>query len=49
MGVLAAAKRAAASTVAQGHRLVDVLEREAVDDIFAHALKKQTGVSLKYM
>lgn len=23
--------------------------REVVDDIFAHALKKQTGVSLKYM
>ena len=32
-----------------GIRLADVCAREVVDDIFAHALKKQTGVSLKYM
>lgn len=30
-------------------RLVDHFPRELVDDIFAFALKKQTGVSLKYM
>lgn len=33
----------------QGIRLADTQAREVVDDIFAHALKKQTGVSLKYM
>lgn len=32
-----------------GVRLVDSVPREVVDDIFGHALKKQTGVSLKYM
>lgn len=32
-----------------GVRLVDSVSREVVDDIFGHALKKQTGVSLKYM
>ena len=32
-----------------GARLVDSVSREVVDDIFGHALKKQTGVSLKYM
>lgn len=37
------------STVAHGVRLQDVEEHALVDDIFAHALKKQTGVSLKYM
>lgn len=30
-------------------RLVDAVPRAVVDDIFACALKKQTGVSLKYM
>ncbi|GFR44685.1 hypothetical protein Agub_g5982 [Astrephomene gubernaculifera] len=30
-------------------RLIDSFNKEVVDDIFAHALKKQTGVSLKYM
>ncbi|GLC46457.1 hypothetical protein PLESTB_001717800 [Pleodorina starrii] len=30
-------------------RLIDSFNKELVDDIFAHALKKQTGVSLKYM
>jgi len=42
-------KSAVASTVAKGVRLMDVHEQVLVDDIFAHALKKQTGVSLKYM
>jgi pyruvate dehydrogenase kinase 2/3/4 len=32
-----------------GVRLIDHFTREVVDDIFACALKKQTGVSLKYM
>jgi pyruvate dehydrogenase kinase 2/3/4 len=32
-----------------GVRLNDNWEKEVVDDIFANALKKQTGVSLKYM
>lgn len=40
---------ATSSTVAMGHRLMDTVPRQIVDDIFAHALKKQTGVSLKYM
>lgn len=26
-----------------------VMHRDVVDDVFAHALKKQTGVALKYM
>lgn len=46
------AVRAAAATamgVKEGIRLADCVPRELVDDIFAHALKKQTGVSLKYM
>ncbi|MEW5307422.1 MAG: hypothetical protein WDW36_009820 [Sanguina aurantia] len=30
-------------------RLIDSLSKDVVDDIFVHALKKQTGVSLKYM
>ncbi len=30
-------------------RLADSVPREVVDDIFCLALKKQTGVSLKYM
>lgn len=33
----------------QGVRLIDHFSREVVDDIFGCALKKQTGVSLKYM
>lgn len=32
-----------------GVRLGDHYPKEVVDDIFANALKKQTGVSLKYM
>lgn len=51
-GVMArAAVRAAAAAPAAvtGMRLADSVPREIVDDIFAHALKKQTGVSLKYM
>lgn len=47
------AVRAAAATAMgvkeAGIRLADCVPRELVDDIFAHALKKQTGVSLKYM
>jgi pyruvate dehydrogenase kinase 2/3/4 len=34
---------------AKGARLADHWSRDVVDDIFAHALKKQTGVGLKYM
>lgn len=50
MGAARAAVRAAAATAAAtGTRLADTVPREIVDDIFAHALKKQTGVSLKYM
>ena len=37
------------ATAAAGVRLVDDFPRELCDDIFACALKKQTGVSLKYM
>jgi len=49
-GAARAAVRAAAATAAHsGTRLADSIARELVDDIFAHALKKQTGVSLKYM
>jgi pyruvate dehydrogenase kinase 2/3/4 len=51
-GLARAAVRAAAATqsaLKQGARLADSVSREVVDDIFAHALKKQTGVSLKYM
>jgi hypothetical protein len=50
-GMARAAVRAAAaaSGAAHGTRLADSVPREIVDDIFAHALKKQTGVSLKYM
>jgi len=46
-----AAVRAAAATqnLGKGIRLQDTVPREVVDDIFACALKKQTGVSLKYM
>lgn len=51
-GMARAMVRAAVATeaaVPKGARLADSLSREVVDDIFAHALKKQTGVSLKYM
>lgn len=44
-----AASRALRNVVHQGVRLADSFSREVVDDIFACALKKQTGVSLKYM
>lgn len=43
---------AAPSRVAKGRgaqRLTDVVGPQLADDIFQHALKKQTGVSLKYM
>lgn len=40
---------AASSTVVKGHRLQDLHNQEVVNDVFSHALKKQTGVSLKYM
>ncbi|KIZ00869.1 pyruvate dehydrogenase kinase [Monoraphidium neglectum] len=43
------AAAAGASVAHSGTRLSDAVPREIVDDIFAHALKKQTGVSLKYM
>lgn len=46
--VFTAAARAARAC-SQGVRLIDHFSREVVDDIFACALKKQTGVSLKYM
>lgn len=46
---VARAASAAQSTVNHGTRLVDCFPRPLVDDIFAHAVKKQTGVSLKYM
>lgn len=45
----AAVRAAAAAVQSTGARLADSVPREIVDDIFAHALKKQTGVSLKYM
>lgn len=40
---------AAVSRPSVGVRLIDSFNKELVDDIFSHALKKQTGVSLKYM
>ncbi len=43
---VAALVRSARPTVA---RLADSVPRDVVDDIFGCALKKQTGVSLKYM
>eukprot|EP00798_Chlamydomonas_sp_ICE-L_P023752 gene23752-9309_t len=39
----------ARTTVQKGSRLIDHWERPVVEDIFAHAMKKQTGVGLKYM
>lgn len=46
-----AALRAAGvvSKQATGVRLGESYPKEVVDDVFASALKKQTGVSLKYM
>lgn len=41
--------RQASAAVGKGVRLADHFQKELVDDIFASALKKQTGVSLKYM
>ena len=43
------ALRLAAAAKHAGVRLGDHYPKEIVDDIFANALKKQTGVSLKYM
>jgi len=43
------ALRQAAAAKQAGVRLGDHYPKEVVDDIFASALKKQTGVSLKYM
>ncbi len=33
----------------QGQRLVDRWSADVANDVFSHALKKQTGISLKYM
>jgi hypothetical protein len=43
------ALRQAVAAAKSGVRLGDSYPKELVDDIFAGALKKQTGVSLKYM
>lgn len=40
---------AAASSLTPGRRLAESFPGDLVNDIFSHALKKQTGVSLKYM
>lgn len=52
-GMARAVARAAVATQAvnskHGVRLIDCFSKDVVDDVFAHALKKQTGVSLKYM
>jgi hypothetical protein len=37
------------ASAAMAARLADALPSGVVDDIFAHALRKQTGVGLKYM
>lgn len=42
-------RAAQAASGAQAVRLADTFSKSLVDDIFACALKKQTGVSLKYM
>jgi hypothetical protein len=47
--VAATALRALAPTAVKAVRLADSVPRAVVDDIFACALRKQTGVSLKYM
>jgi pyruvate dehydrogenase kinase 2/3/4 len=38
-----------AASASTSVRLIDSFGKELVDDIFSHSLKKQTGVSLKYM
>ena len=38
-----------AASASTSVRLIDSFGKPLVDDIFAHSLKKQTGVSLKYM
>ena len=43
------ALRLAAAAKHAGVRLGDHYPKEVVENIFANALKKQTGVSLKYM
>lgn len=43
------ALRLAMAAKQAGVRLGDHYPKEVVEDIFANALKKQTGVSLKYM
>lgn len=43
------ALRQALAAKQAGVRLGDYYPKEVVDDIFASALRKQTGVSLKYM
>lgn len=50
-GMARAVTRATKATdgAMKGSRLADNWAREVVDDIFGHALKKQTGVGLKYM
>lgn len=42
-------RAAQAASAAPAVRLADTFSKALVDDIFACALKKQTGVSLKYM
>jgi pyruvate dehydrogenase kinase 2/3/4 len=39
----------AAAVAGAGTRLQDTYSPDLVNDIFRHAIKKQTGVSLKYM
>ena len=50
---MAAAQRVGAalarSLTPQAKRLADSLPRDVVDDIFGQALKRQQGVSMKYM
>lgn len=52
-GMARAVARAVAATqgpaLGRSQRLEECVPREVVDDVFAHAMKKQTGVSLKYM
>uniref|UniRef100_A0A7S0V6I7 Protein-serine/threonine kinase n=1 Tax=Polytomella parva TaxID=51329 RepID=A0A7S0V6I7_9CHLO len=38
-----------ATSATSSVKLADCLPKETLDDIYAHAVKKQTGVSLKYM
>eukprot|EP00199_Chlamydomonas_sp_CCMP681_P002070 CAMPEP_0119104536 /NCGR_PEP_ID=MMETSP1180-20130426/2728_1 /TAXON_ID=3052 ORGANISM="Chlamydomonas cf sp, Strain CCMP681" /NCGR_SAMPLE_ID=MMETSP1180 /ASSEMBLY_ACC=CAM_ASM_000741 /LENGTH=398 /DNA_ID=CAMNT_0007089331 /DNA_START=125 /DNA_END=1321 /DNA_ORIENTATION=- len=37
------------SAVPRGQRLLDVVDQAVVEDVFAHSVKRQCGVSLKYM